>query len=244
MIITNLLTNMVVLSYWGRVLTNTPEFEQYAFNTMFTNVVFIAERLGLDQSLITITQVSFFTANATPKHFSGQLVFGDRYHFKYVDGNFSAFTDLAYQYGYYQKPFWSNIIARAIATQDCSPALEDELHELAQSRLRSLGLPVEELGFLKPHTVLTETNLFGEGKKFCEYSFKYSTSNATIWVTVISETRDIAVLLMDLHPKYAIKLHRPTNYLELFGLSSNTVFVVELPTEPDKPRRYMILREE
>jgi hypothetical protein len=58
MIITNLLTNMVALTLQGAIPTNTPGFQAYATQVMFTNAQALASKWHLDESLVATNRIS------------------------------------------------------------------------------------------------------------------------------------------------------------------------------------------
>jgi hypothetical protein len=62
MIVTNLLTNMVVLTLEGAIPRNTPAFQDHVFHTMFTNAQVVASRWHLDRSLIATDKITYFKA--------------------------------------------------------------------------------------------------------------------------------------------------------------------------------------
>ena len=92
MLITNLLTNMVLVMA-GHTVTNTPAFQEYAFHTMFTNAQTVAANWHLDQSLITTNKVTYCVGAAWPSGMGGIVIFDNRYGFEYQKGVFSGFGD-------------------------------------------------------------------------------------------------------------------------------------------------------
>jgi hypothetical protein len=93
MIITNLLTNMVLLGSLDIIQTNTPAFQEYAYHAMFTNAQAITAAWHLDESLISTNKVTRFEADPTIVGVHGYIEFEKRYHFAYDWGIFSDFTD-------------------------------------------------------------------------------------------------------------------------------------------------------
>src|SRR5437867_7767673 len=96
MIITNLLLNMVVLTVHGAIPTNTPAFQQYAFELLLTNAQATAAKWCLDQSLVTAKNVTWFEAVAYPHGPTATMVFGNRYLFRTWDGDFTDYSDEAF----------------------------------------------------------------------------------------------------------------------------------------------------
>lgn len=96
MIITNLLTNMVVLGLSGQIPTNTPAFQVYARVAMFVNAQDASSRWGLDQGLIATNRITRFSAVPYPKGYSASIEFSGRYEFGIEEGDWHDFTDEAY----------------------------------------------------------------------------------------------------------------------------------------------------
>jgi len=93
MIITNLLTNMVVLSLLGGKLTNTPAFQQYARQAMLTNAQYIAAEWHLDPASFTTNKVTGFWDEPSTRGLTGSISFDHRYAFSYRGGRLVGFSD-------------------------------------------------------------------------------------------------------------------------------------------------------
>jgi len=93
MIITNLLANMVLVSSLNIIQTNTPAFQDYAYNAMVANAQAVAAAWHLDQSLIATNNVTHFKAEPTILGIDGGITFKDRYHFAFDFGRFDEFDD-------------------------------------------------------------------------------------------------------------------------------------------------------
>jgi len=94
MIITNLLTNMIVVAMQGVgvIPTNTPAFQEYALHTMLTNAEALAVAWHLDETCITTNKIIHFVAIPCVSGFGGTIEF-DRYGFEYHNGYFVGFSD-------------------------------------------------------------------------------------------------------------------------------------------------------
>jgi hypothetical protein len=146
MTVTNLLTNMVVLTLqWpyispGDVPTNTPAFQNYALHVMFTNAQDLAAKLNLDTNLIATNKVTEFEALATVFGVRGDITFAGRYNFSYRFGKWMGFIDQSYNellaYSEIQKQR-SKRLKKALAAHNL---LNDaSATTLAETRFRALG---------------------------------------------------------------------------------------------------------
>ncbi len=93
MVITNLLTNMLVLALSGEVPSNTPAFQDHASGAMFTNAQRAAREWRLDESLIATNQITAFQSTPYADGYSATIVFFDRYLFGLDHGDGIGFTD-------------------------------------------------------------------------------------------------------------------------------------------------------
>ena len=82
MIITNLLTNMVVVTFAGAMHTNTPAFRDFAYEAVLTNAQVVAAKWRLDRSAISAGNVTRFAAAPLVEGYDALIVFGGRYRSK------------------------------------------------------------------------------------------------------------------------------------------------------------------
>ena len=93
MIITNLLANMMVVSVLGEIHTNTPAFQEYAFDLMLSKAQEVSAKLNLDQTLVQKDKITSFKATPYLTGPGASMVFGDRYIFGTSRGDSLGFTD-------------------------------------------------------------------------------------------------------------------------------------------------------
>src|SRR6266540_2254725 len=168
MVITNLLTNMVVLALQGAIPTNTPAFQAYALHVMLTNAQALALKWHLDESLIVSNRITKLDVTPYPEGFSASVVFDDRYIFGTARGDSIGFTDKAYYQawafsfsglGFTNYEVWWKTTEedfnkhRAVA-QEWSRATNlltlRKAQQLAESAMLAVGVPVKTAGFKKP----------------------------------------------------------------------------------------------
>jgi hypothetical protein len=237
MIITNLLTNMVVLTLYGNYIpTNTPAFQQYAFQVMFTNAQSLAARWQLDQSKVSTNDLTRLTIRPQPKQIGATMEFGERYGFWVSQTGFLCFSDDRYRIGSdFEK--WTN---QALADRyggDLKQQYEvtstltlEAARKIAESAMHAYGVPTDELGFLQPK--LQEQMKVGD-KLLPYYKFEWGTEKGRCKVHVSGVITNIVQFEFE-GPDH-LRLKPPPNYLELLGLATNTIFV-----KPLSPGKYEI----
>ena len=99
MIITNLLTNMVVLGLFDQIPTNTPAFQAYVRSAMISNVQHVASQWRLNSELMRTNRVTQFVAHAYPEGYGAMIEFSCRYMFDVDKGDWHGFTDEDYSQG-------------------------------------------------------------------------------------------------------------------------------------------------
>ena len=179
MIITNLLMNMVVLTLQGAIPTNTPAFQAYAVQVMFTNAQALASKWHLEENLVATNKITEREVTPYPGgRFSAMLVFDDRYIFGTQEGGSIGFTDKAYYQGWvfsesasskmtatseagnasayeaWLKINEEDIARHRVVAQQWSRATNQltlrTAQQLAESAMVSVGVPVKTIGFKKP----------------------------------------------------------------------------------------------
>ena len=100
MLTTNLLTNIVLLGWGNLIPTNTPAFDDYAFQEMFSRTTWMMTNWHLDiKAPITTNAVTSFHANAYPAGIGGTVIFDNRFIFSTEQGYFPRFADKPYESG-------------------------------------------------------------------------------------------------------------------------------------------------
>lgn len=95
MLLTNLLTNMVVVSM-GIIQTNTPAFRNFEFSNLMVHARALASDWHLDTNLISSNLVTRFSARADFSKPSAEICFGERDRFWSVGKDGFGFSDEAY----------------------------------------------------------------------------------------------------------------------------------------------------
>src|SRR5260370_29290327 len=164
MIITNLLTNMIVLTLQGAVPTNTAAFQDYVFRVIFQRADELASKWHLDRSLITSNKVTHFEATPGPGSYLVGIEFGNRYIFGASDLGFVGFNDESYSerlvfYASHNATNWQKAAEEDLARdralvekwrQAANRLTLQKAQQVAESAMRSYGVPMEEMKFKRP----------------------------------------------------------------------------------------------
>jgi hypothetical protein len=224
MIITNLLTNMVLLGSLDIIQTNTPAFQEYAYHAMFTNAQAITAAWHLDESLISTNKVTRFEADPTIVGVHGYIEFEKRYHFAYDWGIFSDFTD-----------FQNDIVAAKTPNVKANDAIFEQwlratnlltmkkARQLAASSFQAIGVPGD---FRKPNQSEQMEYERKDGKTYPLplYSFEWSDDKLIrIYRMEVSGVNSNVAHYFSVGP--SVRLRPPTNYFDLLGLPPKPVFV-------------------
>jgi len=240
MIITNLLSNMVVVvTALNAIQTNTPAFREYAFHAMFDRAAYMATNWNLDiRRPITTNMVTHFDPRAHATGLGGNIVFNDRFVFSCAEGNCLGFTDKPYN------------IARALTpdvkTNDAifeqwmratNLLTMEKAQQIAESAMRSFGVPREKMDFKEPMERKQRKYEWEAGKIYPEpyYQFCWQTDKGACNVHVSGITSNVVEFYF-IGPY--LRFSKPTNYFEMLGLPSKPVFVRRFFTPPGQPQRY------
>lgn len=239
MIITNLLTNMVVLLTANVVPTNTPAFQEYAVRTMLTNAQFVAARWSLDMRLMASNEITHVTAVPTPVGLRGEICFGERYAFSYNYGRSRAFADLAFEN---QRFLTGNVHTNAQVLEEWIGMTNwltlRKARQIAQNALPSLGVSFAQMKFRSPIKA-GQWTYERDGKTYQApyYQFRWDSNVGYCAVDVSGITSNLVYFY---HASPHLKLETPGNYFELLGLPTNTVFVKRKFTLAGTPAEYEI----
>ena len=228
MIITNLLTNMVVLTWLGAIPTNTPALKEYAFQVMFTNAQSLGMRWHLDQSLITSNHATLTSVRAHPQQLYASIEFGDRYGFGTSKSGIIIFADTGFGEGMMLAMAQPRIASRyggelKARFQAANALTLEQAQEMAESAMRAYGVTKDALGFLQPKV---KEQLKSAGRPLAYYKFEWESDKGHCKVDVSGITTNI--VRFELEGPEQLRLKPPPNYLELLGLPKNTVFVKQI----------------
>jgi len=208
---------MVVLGRLYTIPTNTPAFQDYAFHTLFTNAQVAAAKWNLDRTLIVTNKVTTFWAKPHLHNLTASVMFNERYVFG-TDGGCIGFTDRPY---YYDEMQSSNGVKKWLHATNLLTMKKAQA--LAESAIREIGIRLDKVEFKRPKE-RKQWTCWHEGKDrlMPYYEFTWDSNKASCNVHVSGLTSNI-VHFSFLGPY--LRFERPTNYFEMLGLPTNTVFV-------------------
>jgi hypothetical protein len=246
-IITNLLTNMVIVGVLNSLSTNTPKFQEYAFNSMFHQASNMIANWNLDLPRpITTNMVTRFIAKPSVSGYTGTLIFSNRFSFGWDRGWFSTFVDEPY----------SEIRAKTLDV-DANDALferwmratnhltMEKARAIAELVMRSVGIPIRNGKFAKPDYQTQMTYEWKDGKKYPMPFYRFRWDTKDLWynyeVQVSGITSNVLECYFSISSPY-LRSPFPTNYFEMLGLPREPVFVRRMHLVlPGQPPAYEIL---
>jgi hypothetical protein len=243
-IITNLLTNMLVVGSLGLLPTNynsKPAFQRYAFDAMFQQASNLAVTWNLDlpRPITTNIITSFKARYCAGEGIIGGIHFRNRFAFGWTAGKLNNFQDKLY-------------IEMNAATDDVDR--NDALFEkwmratnhltmdkaciIAESAMRSVVMPGERWRFGKPDHMTQMTYEWKDGKKYPMPLYRFRWGGSPGWPDYEVQVSGITSNVLQCHFVYDSPCEKsidPTNYIELLGLPPNPIFVHRLYRLPGKP---------
>ena len=242
MIITNLLTNMIVLTLHSTIPTNTPAFQDYAFHEMFGQASNMIVGWNLDlPHPITTNMVTEFHAEAEPNGWpKGSIIFSNRFWFSWR--GFPTFSDKLYNILSAQTPdvkVNDAILERWMHTTNLLTLKKAQ--RIAESAMKSIGLPLDKLGFKKSKKAYQVEYEWTDGKDYPlpYYHFEWEsekTERPYCDIDVSGISSNVVHFFYIGYPYLLIS--KSTNYLEMLGLPTNAVFVHRYYAQPGKPPLY------
>jgi hypothetical protein len=229
---------MVVLGLANVIPTNTPAFQEYALHTMITNAESVASQWNLDvKRPFTTNLVTYNGLKPHPLGISGAIVLVNRFAFRALYGRFDGFADKPYEC----QVFLTDDVAKNDAVQEPWIRMTNLLtlqkaQKIAEDGLLSIGLTSDKTGFTNVD-VAKQWQYDWDGKVYLlpYYTFKWKSAQADAQIDISGITSNIVGF--DLVGPM-LRLNRPTNYLELLGLPTNTVFVRRRFVPPGQPAAY------
>lgn len=245
-IVTNLLTNMVLLSLQGTVPTNTRAFQEYAFNVMFTHATNMAAKWNLDlPNPITTNMISEFKPSAWEGGAGGDMVLSNRYYFSWLYGGLPNFDDEAYSCLKTQTP---DVVANDAILEQWMHATNlltlPKARQIAERAILSLGVPLNKVNFKEPQEAWQFKYEWKDGKNYSlpYYRFYWNTQKAACTVEVSGIIGRVAYFSFTDYTSTYLWFQKPTNYFEILGLPTNAVFVRRYYTMPGQPQRYELIQ--
>jgi hypothetical protein len=259
MIITNLLTNMVVLTFWGTVPTNTPAFQDYALQLVLTNSQVIAAQLQLDQEAIRTNKITYFHAVPRPEGPDATVVFDKRYFFERASSSLRFFDEnnsweAIFSHGMTNKNDPESLMKQTRAVYEQLRHSTNHLtlrkaRHIAQAAMRSIGPQANTLVAVRAEQMKhrdeyithfeadgTVVNVKKRNPKVYPlpyYEFSWETKSKEPYAACHVHVSGIISNVVYVHfVGVRPRLPKPENYLELLGLPPNTVFVKRRLTDP------------
>jgi len=234
---TNLLTNMVVLGLSSVIPTNTPAFQDHALRTMLSNAEYLASQWKLDiKRPFTTNLITFFKAEPHPAGIEGTIVLSNRYVFSWITGRFIQFSDKPNEsFQFSTEDENKNRAVLEKWSRATNLLTFKKAQKLAENSLIAVGLTLEKTEFKKPREA---TQLkFDDRIPLPYYKFYWKSGKAASSVDVSGITSNIVYFS---NASGYLRLSKPTNYLEMLGLSTNTIFVKRRERPPPLPPRYEV----
>lgn len=228
MIITNLLTNMVVLAMSGDfVPSNPPAFQQYTFQVMLTNAQSLGKRWHLDEGVITSNEITDFRARAQPRQFHGRIEFAERYVFATREGGFLAFDDLQFRETATFPEWLTNQVVFERYGGDLKKWLQvtnslslEAAQALANSAMQAYGVRATEMQFHEPQRS-EQLKIAERPLPFFKFRWENEKGHCEVHVSGLNSN----IVFFEFAGDETLRLKPPENYLELLGLSQDTIFV-------------------
>ncbi len=218
---------MVVLGTSSIIQTNTPQFQDYAFYQMFAHATNMITSWNLDlPRSITTNMVTDFKAVAYPAGVGGNIVFSNRFSFQWLYGGLPIFND---QTNSCLRTLTPDLDADNAVLEEWMHATNlltmEKAQQIAESAMKSLGLPLNKLGFKKPKEAHQRQYEWKDGKTYPlpYYQFRWETENDSCTVDVSGITGKVVYFGFSGYPY--LRFEKPANYFEMLGLPTNAVFV-------------------
>jgi hypothetical protein len=234
---TNLLTNMIVLGLSNIIPTNTPAFKEHALHAMLTNAEYLASQWKLDiPHPFTTNMVTFSQTVAQPPGLTGTIVLSNRYAFAWINGWFAQFADKPnYAMQFETSDETKNRAVLAEWSRETNHLTFKKAQKLAEQSLASVGLTRDKTNFKKPREA---TQLkFDDKVPLPYYKFYWKSDKAASSIDVSGITSNIVYFS---NASGLMRIPKPTNYLQMLGLPTNTIFVIRRPRPPPLPPRYEV----
>jgi len=186
MIITNLLTNMVVVLATGTLSTNyssKPAFHDYVYNATFQEASNLIVAWNLDVARpVTTNMVSFFGTRACADGINGMISFNRRYLFGWGQGKLDYFEDQVYSE---QRIVTDNAETNDLILEQWMRATNlltmEKARVIAESALSSVGIPMDNRKFRAPAQMTQKQYEWKDGKTYPEPLYRFRWDANDIW---------------------------------------------------------------
>ena len=252
MLVTNLLTNMVVV-HMGLIQTNTAAFEDYERQTLTSNAQVASEQWHLDTNFIASNKITDFSAEPRTRGPSGQIIFAGRYKFWNGQAAFFGFADESYCWPEYSG---RHFIERYAPSNFYSEAAElvqqwarstnhltmKQAEQIAESALRSVNIPINKMRLRAPKVKQQIAWTLRDGTRcllpYYTFDWKPNALRNQEWCKI--DVSGISGNIAFFSCGSILCYQAPTNYLQLLGCSTNTVFVTPIKKPGQKGPLYEI----
>jgi hypothetical protein len=240
MLITNLLTNMIVLTIHSTIPDSTPSFQEYALRTTFIQASNMSANWNLDlPKPITTNMVTHVAMEAAPIGIQGSIEISNRFWFSWLYGGQPSFSDKKYDIVQALTPdvkVNDAIFERWMRATNLLTMKRAE--QIAKTAMTSIGLPLDKLNFKAPKEMHQENYQWTDGKVYPlpYYYFVWKTQNAYCHIEVSGICSNVVHFAFVGYPY--LRFAKPTNYFEMLGLPTNAVFVHPYYAQPGKPPLY------
>ncbi|HWD18696.1 MAG TPA: hypothetical protein VHB20_05410 [Verrucomicrobiae bacterium] len=251
MLITNLLTNMVVV-YMGVIQTNTPQFSRFEFQALFSKAQFAAKTWGLETSLIESNKVTEFWNEPSIDGAHARMVFAGRYAFNEARGRFLGTFDGGFIFAdrLFCWPDYSGVQSEPGFNMGKAIQLtQNWLHEtngltmkaaqdIAESAVHSFNIPIGNLLSNEPCIREQKPWQLNDGTPSLEPYYMFEWKVREGWCKV--DVSGISSNVVYFNYSDGVHFRLPTNYFQMLGLSSNSVFVTPSPPRNHRGPPYEI----
>ncbi len=233
---------MVIIGTTGIIHTNTPQFQDYAFQEMFshaTNMI-TAWNLDLPRPIATNT-VTDFKAVPYPAGAGGNIILSNRFYFQWLYGGLPTFNDQTYSC---LRTLTPDLDTNNAVLEEWMRATNlltmEKAQQVAESAMKSVGLPLDKLGFKKPNEAHQRKYEWKDGKIYPlpYYQFYWKTEKAACTVDVSGIIGKVVYFSYTDFKGAYLRFQKPANYFEMLGLPTNAVFVHSTFTLPGKQPIY------
>jgi hypothetical protein len=238
---------MVVLTLHNAIPTNTSIFQDYAYHEMFSSATNMIVRWNLDlPGPITTNMVTDFHEAAYLPGVSGDITFSNRYFFSWLYGGNPHLNDHTYSC---LRTLTPDLDADNVVLEQWMRATNlltmKTAQQIAESAMKSLGLPLDKLGFKKPKQAHQRKYEWKDGKTYPlpYYQFRWETEKATCTVDVSGIIGKVVYFYYIDNCAAYLTFQKPTNYFEMLGLPTNAVFVRRMYVPRGQPPKWEMQTE-
>jgi hypothetical protein len=189
-----------------------------------TNMI-TAWNLDLPRPIATNT-VTDFKAVPYPAGAGGNIILSNRFYFQWLYGGLPTFNDQTYSCLRTLTPdIGANNGVLEVWMRATNLLTMEKAQKIAESAMKSVGLPLDKLGFKKPKVAYQRKYQWKDGKTYPlpYYQFRWETDKNSCDVDVSGINGKVAYFGFSGYPY--LRFEQTTNYFGMLGLPTNAVFV-------------------